>query len=191
MIYRKKIALMGIVAASTLAVAVGTVPALAGTYTVTQYIGFDPTPISLGVFGPFDVKAEKNDKWKLQIKSHGQTDVRVTNVGFAPGASSGWHSHPGPNLLTVKEGGVRVWEGSDPLCSSPAGILHEANTSTATWVDNGGSEIHVVHNASTTAEATIIAVAFYPHATGTPLVPAPTTPQTRPNNCAATGAPVN
>lgn len=177
MIYRKKILTIGIVTASALAVAVGTVPALA-------YSGFSPSKISLGVFGPFDVKAEKNDKWKLEIKSHGQTDVRVTNVGFGPGASSGWHSHPGPNFLTVKQGAVKVWESSDPLC--PA-IDHIANTPSATWVDNGGSEIHVVHNASLTTDATIIAVAFYPHATGDPLVPAPTTPQNRPTNCALYG----
>ena len=165
------------VAAVMGAVAVAAVPALA-------YTGFSPTPLSFGVFGPFDVKAEKNDKWKLELKSHGQTDVRVTNVGFGPGASSGWHSHPGPNLLTVKQGAVTVWESSNPLCTPTP---HVANTSTATWVDNGGSEIHVVHNASTTADATIIAVAFYPHATGG--VPAPTTSQTRPNNCTAVGAP--
>ena len=184
MINRKKIAMMGFVAASALAVEVGIVPALAGTYTLPlPYDGFDPTPILKGVFGEFDVNAEKNDKWKLQIKSHGQTDVRVTNVGFAPGASSGWHSHPGPNLLTVKQGAVLVWDASEPFCSSTNGILHEANTSTASWVDNGGSDIHLVHNASTSDNATIIAVAFYPHATGTPLVPAPTTPHARPSNC--------
>ena len=176
---RKKIAAAGIAAAATIAMAVVTVPALA------SHIGFHPTQIVLGVFGPLDVKAEKNDKWKFMIKSHGQTDLRVTSVVWAAGGSSGWHSHPGPNLLTVKRGSVKEWEGSDPLCTA---TIYNAGD---TFGDNGGSAIHLVRNNSATDEAEVIAVAFYPHATGSPPVPAPTTPKTRPANCAAVGAPAS
>lgn len=180
MTYRKKIALIGTGAATALAIAVIATPGLANHIT-----GFSPQAISLGVFGPLDVKAEKNDKWKFSIKSHGQTDLRVTRVRWGPGASSNWHSHPGPNLLTVVAGSVREWEGSDPLCSATVYNVGD------TFGDNGGSAIHLVRNNSTTADAEVIAVAFYPHATGTPPVPAPTTPQNRPTNCAAVGAPAN
>lgn len=179
-LHRKKIAMIGIGAATAIAIAVVTTPVLADHVT-----GFSPQGISLGVFGPLDVKSEKDDKWKLSIKSHGQTDVRVTRVRWGPLASSNWHSHPGPNLLTVVSGSVREWHGNDPLCS-----FEDYNAGDTFW-DNGGSSIHLVRNLSTTDHAEVIAVAFYPHATGSPPSPAPTTPRTRPTNCTAVGAPVN
>lgn len=178
--YPKKVALIGIGAATTLAIAVVTTPALADHVT-----GFSPQAISLGVFGPLDVKSEKSDKWKLAIKSHGQTDLRVTRVRWGGGGSSNWHSHPGPNLLTVVSGSVTEWEGSDPVC--PSTTYHQGDT----FGDNGGSAIHLVRNASATQHAEVIAVAFYPHATGSPPNPAPTAIQDRPTNCAAVNAPAN
>lgn len=171
--YRKKTAI-GIAAATTLAVAVMTVPALA-----THTTGFSPSTISFGVFGPFDVKAEKNDKWDLSIKSKGQTDLRVNRVVWAPGASSNWHSHPGPNLLTVKRGSVTEYEGSDPLCP------HTTYNVGDTFGDSGGSAVHLVVN-NGSVEAEVIAVAFYPHDV-TPV----TATKPRPNNCSAVGAPAH
>ena len=178
---RKKLIAAGMAATATIAVAVAVVtgPALANHAT-----GFSPSAISFGVFGPFDVKAEKNDKWKLAIKSHGQTDLRVTRVSWAAGASSNWHSHPGPNLLTVTQGSVTEYEGSDPLCTATI------YTQGQTFGDNGGSAVHLVRN-HTGSPAEVIAVAFYPHATGTPPVPAPTVTKTRPTNCTAVGAPLH
>lgn len=173
--YRKRTAIIGIFAATTLAVGVGvvTMPALASH----GFPGFNPTPIVHGVFEAFDVKAEKSDKWKLSIKSHGQTDLRVTSVVWAPGASSNWHSHPGPNLLTVKRGSVTEYEGSDPVC--PFRTYNVGDT----FGDNGGSAIHLVRNEGT-VEAEVIAVAFYPRgAQGTVTKP-------RPTNC-ATVAPLH
>ena len=172
--HRHKVVLIGIAAASTLAVAIVAVPALASH----GFPGFNPTPISFGVFGPFDVKAEKSDKWDLAIKSHGQTDVRVTNVAIAAGGSSNWHSHPGPNLLMVKLGTVTEYEGSDPLCSQTT------YTQGQTFGDNGGSAIHLVRN-ETGAPAEVIAVAFYPHGA------TPTVTKTIPTNCTAVGAPAH
>lgn len=171
---RDKFTLAGVVAGTTLAVAVMTVPAFA----THGFPGFNPTPISFGVFDRFDVKAEKSDKWDLAIKSHGETDLRVTRVSFAAGASSNWHSHPGPNLLTVTVGSVTEYEGSNPLCTSTV------YTQGQTFGDNGGSTIHLVRN-HTGSPAEIIAVAFYPHG-ATPTVTKP-----RPTNCTFTGAPLH
>lgn len=178
--FRKKIALIGVVATTALTIAMVTTPGLANHVT-----GFSPQAISLGVFGPLDVKAEKDDKWKLSIKSHGQTDLRVTRVRWGGGASSNWHSHPGPNLLTVTVGSVTVWDGSNPLCP------HATYNAGQTFWDNGGSAVHLVRNASAADDAEVIAVAFYPHATGTPPMPAPTTTKPRPTNCTAADAPLN
>jgi quercetin dioxygenase-like cupin family protein len=38
------------------------------------------------------------------IKTRGLSDVYVTHIRIAPGGHGGWHSHPGPSLITVKSG---------------------------------------------------------------------------------------
>lgn len=166
---RKTIFAIGIAAVAA-AASIVAVPAIA----TDALGGFRPVPIFLGTFGPLDVKAEKNDKWDLMLKSKGQTDVRVTRVEFPAGSSSGWHSHPGPNLLTVTAGTVIEYEGSNPLCTGTT--YHTGDT----FGDNGGSAVHLVRNEGGVA-AVVMAVAFYPHGV-TPI----TASKPKPNNCPST-----
>jgi hypothetical protein len=42
--------------------------------------------------------------WKARIDTKGATDVYVVRVTFPPGGSTGWHTHPGPSLITVVAG---------------------------------------------------------------------------------------
>jgi quercetin dioxygenase-like cupin family protein len=133
--------------------------------------GFSPSTIFVGEFDPFDVKAEKTDKWDLALKSKGVTDLRVNRVSFPAHSSSGWHSHPGPNLLTVTIGEVVEYEGDNPLCTPT--VYHTGDT----FGDNGGSAVHLVRN-ETGVAAEVMAVALYPHGV-TPL----TTSQPKPTNC--------
>ena len=44
------------------------------------------------------------------IKSRGFTDVFVTNLKIAPGADGGWHSHPGPSIISVKSGTATFYD---------------------------------------------------------------------------------
>ncbi len=136
--------------------------------------GFSPVLVFHGVFGPLDLKAEKNDKWDLLLRSKGQTDLRVTTVSFAAHSSSGWHSHPGPNLLTVTAGEVVVYEGDSPLCTGT--IIH----TNGTFTDTGGSHIHLVRN-ETGVPAVIMATALYPNG----VVPLTDTRPSKPANCPA------
>ena len=160
---RKTIFAFG-VATATISVALITLPAIA----TPSYGGFAPSPLSFGTFGPIDIKAEKDGKWDLRLKSKGQTDVRVTRVAFPAGSSSGWHSHPGPNLLTVTLGSVVVYDSSNPLCTGTTYTKQTVTVPTGgTFYDNGGSAVHLVRN-ETGAPAEIMAVAFYPHGV-TPL----------------------
>ena len=171
---RKTIFIVG-AATAAISAAVIALPAMA----TDPLGGFAPTQLSFGTFGALDIKAEKDDKWDLSLKSKGLTDVRVTRVAFPAGSSSGWHSHPGPNLLTVTQGSVVVYESSNPLCVP--GTTYTAQTVTVptggTFSDNGGSHVHLVRN-ETGAPAEIMAVAFYPHGV-TPR----TTSKPRPTNC--------
>ena len=149
---------------------------------------FAPDPRALGTFDSLNVKAERAGKWDLMLKAKGLTDVRVTEVHFAPGASSGWHSHPGPNLLIAIEGEVVEYDSHDPLCNgntltaAPASSTNPPVRTGETFGDEGGSEVHLVKNLSTTQPATVMAIAFYPNGVR-PL----TTPRSAPTNCAAQG----
>jgi quercetin dioxygenase-like cupin family protein len=136
--------------------------------------GFQPTPIFVGTFDDLDVRAEKTGKWDITIRAKGQTDLRVTRVSFPAGASSGWHSHPGPNLLTATQGTVVEYEGSNPLCVGTT--YHQGDT----FGDNGGRTIHLVRNESG-APAEVMATAFYPHG----VTPLTDSRPAKPTNCPA------
>jgi predicted metal-dependent enzyme (double-stranded beta helix superfamily) len=45
---------------------------------------------------------EKN--WSVLLEVQGATDFVQQDVALAPGGFSGWHSHLGPVLITVKSG---------------------------------------------------------------------------------------
>lgn len=168
--HRKIFGAVRVAAASAIAAALIAVPALA-----TLPVGtWAPAPISVGSIDDLTIMADKTDKWDIMARAKGLTDLRVTRVPFAVGTSSGWHSHPGPNLLTVTVGTVYVYEG--PLCT---GTPYSRGQ---TWSDNGGSHVHMVRNESATVAAEVIAVALYPHG----VTPLTNSNIPRPNNCGAT-----
>lgn len=165
--FRKAVVAVGVAAATTIAATLIAVPAFA-----TPPVGtWAPVPISVGSIDDLTVMADKTGKWDIMVRAKGLTDLRVTRVPFAVGTSSGWHSHPGPNLLTVTVGTVYVYEG--PLCT---GTPYSAGQ---TWSDNGGSHVHLVRNQSATVAAEVIAVALYPHG----VTPITNSNVPRPNNC--------
>ena len=48
----------------------------------------------------------------VKLKTEGPTDVVVVTQTWQPGGHSGWHSHPGPVLFTLKEGALSVFDGN-------------------------------------------------------------------------------
>lgn len=58
-----------------------------------------------------------SDGWHFELKTMPAMDVAVQSITFAPGAQSGWHSHPGPVLIQVVSGTVSFYEGDDPTCT--------------------------------------------------------------------------
>jgi hypothetical protein len=94
------------------------------------------------------------DRWKAQLKTQGQSDVYVVDNKFPPGASTGWHSHPGPSLILVVTGTVTNYPGNDPSCTrvpTARGRLHRP----------GGGRLHMLRN-ETGDVAETIAVQLLP-----------------------------
>jgi hypothetical protein len=81
------------------------------------------------------------------------SDIYVQSNVWAPGGSTGWHSHPGHSVVIVTAGTVTNYEGHDPACKP-----HAYKTG-MTFVDPGGAHIHILRNEGT-IEAKTIAVQF-------------------------------
>jgi hypothetical protein len=77
---------------------------------------------------------------------------------IAPGGSFGWHSHPGPSLVTVKSGTLSVYHDSD--CTTPEDF-GPGSPNGSTFVDQG-HDLHMVRNNSSTDVADVYVVSFVP-----------------------------
>src|SRR5262249_25066108 len=71
-------------------------------FTATNLVG----PVMLD---EFDTMAHAGD-WKSKLKVKGLSDVYVTHIKIAPGGHGGWHSHPGPSIITVKSGTAAFYD---------------------------------------------------------------------------------
>ena len=78
-----------------------------------------------------------NSKSGVHVKTKGSVDLVTQELNFAPGGHTGWHSHPGPVLVTVKAGSLRLIYADDETCQ---GTLYEAGDS---FVDRGDERVHI------------------------------------------------
>ena len=98
------------------------------------------------------------DFWQVRISAKGATDVHILENVIAPGGTFGWHSHPGPSLVTVKSGTLSVYHGSD--CTTPEDF-GPGSPNGSTFVDQG-HDLHMVRNNSATVVADVYVVSFVP-----------------------------
>ena len=140
------IALVGVLAIQVSGQAVAT-PASAGF--VTEILGrsfFEQIRVSTA-HGDDDVATAN----LVKILAKDPSDVYVARNTVAPGANSGWHSHPGPSVVLVTSGTASVYEGDDPSCTP---VTYPAGTG---FIDAGGTHVHLVRNAGA---APLVTVSF-------------------------------
>jgi quercetin dioxygenase-like cupin family protein len=117
----------------------------------------DPVPAGFFKDGLLDLMCREvpgtRMPWYLHTNIRGDSDLYVTQVTFQPGGQTGWHSHPGPSLITVIEGTLTVYKAD---CTSTTYSAGESFT------DIGCGDIHNVVN-ETGAEAKDVAVQLVPH----------------------------
>ena len=104
---------------------------------------------------PLDVSMEfKNgSKAEVELKTKGNMAVAVQRIVAEPGATFGWHTHPGPTIVTVLRGTLTLYHAED--CTE--GTDYVANTS----FSNLPHEVHLARNEGTT-ELVIFASYFVP-----------------------------
>lgn len=115
------------------------------------------TSLQKAVFDAFDLNAHTipADLWHAELRTHGLSDVYVVDNKFAPGGSTGWHTHPGPSLILVVAGTVTNYTSGEPACTS------HAYTAGQGFVDPGGGDVHMLRN-NGSLQAETIAVQFLP-----------------------------
>ena len=158
---RKSLKLM--VAGALVAFAVGGFAA--GFAWATPGQGITTTIISgPTLLGEVKVKSE-SDVNSVKIKTEGLSDAYVVQNTIVPGGHTGWHSHPGPSIISVVSGTATEYRSDDPI-----GVVHPAGTA---FVDEGGDHAHIIVNEGDT---NLVLVAFQILPRGAPRridVPAP------------------
>ncbi len=130
----------------------------ATTATATPSSGVTSPLVAKAVMDALNLHAKSipADTWGADIQTRGQTDMYVVENQFSPGGTTGWHSHPGPSLILVVSGSVTNYTSNGAAC---AALTYSAGES---FVDAGGSDVHMIRN-SGTGPAETIAVQWIPH----------------------------
>jgi len=108
--------------------------------------------------------------WIASLRTLGLSDVYVIDNKIAPGGTTGWHTHPGPSLITVTAGTVIAYEGDDASCTP------HVYSQGMGFVDPGDGHVHIIRNEGA-VDARTIAVQLIP-ATAARRIDAPA-----PGNC--------
>ena len=88
--------------------------------------------------GPVKERAAIGDSWAVNLEDKGQSEFYFQDLVVGPGGYTGWHSHPGLLLITVKEGGVEFY---DKACTKHTYMAGQSFTE--------GAEPHAAMNRGT------------------------------------------
>ena len=120
-----------------------TLLALAASVAVTMASppsGVTPTVLARGTYDAFKVKSSPNSPVDFKAKAKSPIDMVVRRHDYGVGATTGWHSHPGPVFITVTQGQLTYYEYDDQACTP-----HVVSAGHG-FVDNGSG--HIVRNES-------------------------------------------
>ena len=82
----------------------------AGTATATPPSGLTSELLARGAAGNFSIKGENFD---LTIKAKDATDLAMVKATLTANGFTGWHEHPGPSVVLVKQGTLTLREPHD------------------------------------------------------------------------------
>jgi quercetin dioxygenase-like cupin family protein len=99
--------------------------------------------------GSLDLMCHDARIWQLITRVRGDSDVYIVQNTFPPGAHTGWHTHPGPSLVTVTAGTITAYEADAPNCTPK---IYNTGDS---FTDLGCGDVHLVRNEGTVCAVTI------------------------------------
>jgi quercetin dioxygenase-like cupin family protein len=131
----------------------------AGIALATNGIGIISSPVHAR--GTIAEKLNVHSKAGIKLQTKDALDVATQQIVIAPGGTTGWHSHPGPVLVTVKSGEVTLVYADDATCQ---GRTYRAGES---FVDRGDEHVHTALNRGS-VNTELWATYLVPGAPGTP-----------------------
>src|SRR5437016_10221767 len=101
--------------------------------------------------GSLDLMCNEFDSygWFLKTIVKGDSDVYIVQNTFPVGAHTGWHTHPGPSLVTVTAGTITAYEADDPTCTPH--VYHAGDS----FTDLGCGDVHLLRNEGTDQAVTL------------------------------------
>ncbi|MGH8957583.1 MAG: cupin domain-containing protein [Acidimicrobiia bacterium] len=93
---------------------------------------------------------------RVRLMTTGEVEVAVQRIVAVPGASFGWHSHPGPTIVTVLSGTLTLNHATD--------CTHGIDYGPGTSFSNLPPEIHLARNLGST-DLVVFASYFVPMST--------------------------
>jgi quercetin dioxygenase-like cupin family protein len=94
---------------------------------------------------------------KVRLKTHGPVELVTQRIVAQPGATFGWHHHPGENVNVVLQGTLTLYHDED--CTN--GVAYPAGSAFPTHPD----EVHLARNLSQTETLIVFATYFAPKTT--------------------------
>ena len=94
---------------------------------------------------------------KVRLKTHGPVELVTQRIVAQPGATFGWHHHPGENVNVVVQGTLTLYHDED--CTN--GVAYPAGSAFPTHPD----EVHLARNLSQTETLILFATYFAPKTT--------------------------
>ena len=134
---------------------------LVGTALATDPFNVIRAPVQAR--GTLDESQIVNSKSGVHVKTKGSTDIVTQEIVLGGGGHTGWHSHPGPVLVTVKSGALRLIYADDESC---VGTLYQSGDS---FIDRGDEIVHIARNESLLSEVVFWATYFVPGDPGAPF----------------------
>lgn len=134
-------------------------PVLAGIALATPGIGILSAPVHAR--GTHAELLNIHSKAGVKLQTKQPLDFVTQQIVIGPGGTTGWHSHPGPVLVTVKSGELTLVYADDATCQ---GRTYRAGES---FVDRGDENVHTALN-RTPGNLELWATYLVPGAPGTP-----------------------
>jgi hypothetical protein len=110
---KRRVSFPAVAAAITVVVLV----ALGAAALASPPVGVTPTVLARGTYDSFKVRSYPQGPDDFKAEAKAPIDMVVRQHVYAPGSSTGWHTHPGPVFITVVEGKVTFYERDDPTCT--------------------------------------------------------------------------
>ena len=132
---RRLAVLLTIAAAALGALAAGAIAMVANDSAPAGPTGVHITPLSKGTLAS-SVQAKAAG---IEITTNGRKDILATKITVDPGGSFGWHSHPGPVLVTMAKGTLTVYDATRHGC-------RRSTVSTGDAFIEDGHHVHLARN---------------------------------------------